>query len=68
MPHEVSHVALGVQGKKALLVMTVLMNAKFDPETIMPIYLPPNKMFRDTNRNAVAVGMGITAERYSWSL
>ena len=48
--------------------MTVLMNAKFDPETIMPICLPPHEMFRDTNRNAVAVGMGITAERYSWSL
>ena len=36
---------------------------KFDPETILPICLPPSIHFKDTNRLAVSVGMGITGER-----
>ena len=43
--------------------MNVLNGIKFDPKKIMPICLPPNKMFQDNRRRAVAVGMGISAER-----
>ena len=43
--------------------MNVLNSTRFSPKTIMPICLPWNMMFRDTRQQAVAVGMGITAER-----
>ena len=43
--------------------MNVLNSTKFDTKTIMPICLPTSRMFRDTDRPAVAVGMGISAER-----
>ena len=43
--------------------MNVLNSTKFSPKTIMPICLPPHKMFRDTNRHAIAIGMGIIAEK-----
>ena len=32
---------------------------KFDPESVMPICLPPNDKFNDTGREATAVGVGI---------
>ena len=37
--------------------MNVLNSTTFNPDTIMPICLPPSVMFQDTNRHAVAVGM-----------
>ena len=43
--------------------LTVLHNRTFALDTIMPVCLPPNKLFRDTNRQAIAVGMGISGER-----
>ena len=43
--------------------MTVLQGAKFSAQTIMPICLPSSTKFKDTDRSAIAVGMGISAER-----
>ena len=43
--------------------LTVLQNHTFTPDKIMPVCLPPNKFFRDTNRQAIAVGMGISGQR-----
>ena len=43
--------------------MNVLNSTKFDSKKIMPICLPTSRMFQDTDRQAVAVGMGISAQR-----
>ena len=43
--------------------MTILPGGpSFSMDSIMPICLPPNKDFKDTGVEAVAVGLGITAE------
>ena len=41
--------------------MTLMPNGNFSNETVMPICLPSNKHFKDTNRHATAVGKGVTA-------
>ena len=41
----------------------VLQGTKFNTASIMPICLPPDKDFPDTNRQAIAVGLGIVGER-----
>ena len=41
----------------------VLNSPGFDRKTIMPICLPPNSDFKDTNRAGTAVGMGIKGEK-----
>lgn len=41
----------------------VLNSPGFDRKTIMPICLPPNADFKDTNRAGTAVGMGIKGEK-----
>ena len=43
--------------------MNVLNGLEFQAEKIMPICLPQSEMFQDTERQATAVGMGITAEK-----
>lgn len=43
--------------------LTLLNNRLFSKDSVMPICLPPNDKFRDTDRAAVAVGVGVTAER-----
>ena len=41
--------------------LTLLHGNKFNKTSVMPICLPHNKNFRDTDRFAVSVGMGITS-------
>ena len=41
--------------------MSVMKANKFHSNMIMPICLPPTKKFPDTDRQATAVGMGITS-------
>ena len=43
--------------------LTVMRGNRFRPREIMPICLPTSRSFKDTNRPATAVGMGITAEK-----
>ena len=43
--------------------MTVLKDSTFDPKTVMPICLPPSDKFRDTDKTATSVGMGISKQR-----
>ena len=43
--------------------MGVLDEKRFSMNSIMPICLPQNKYFKDNNRQGVAVGMGIEAEK-----
>ena len=43
--------------------MSVTDDNRFSNTTIMPICLPSSDQFPDTNRQATAVGMGITSER-----
>ena len=43
--------------------MSVLEKNRFSSESIMPICLPSSDQFRDTNRPATAVGMGMRSER-----
>ena len=45
--------------------MNVLNSTEFIPDKIMPICLPPNKDFKDTERRAVAVGMGMSGVQRS---
>ena len=40
--------------------MTFLHGNKFDPSTVMPICLPSSQDFNDTERQATAVGMGVS--------
>ena len=48
--------------------MTVLAaGPRFDPETIMPICLPPNSKFKDTSRLGYAAGLGIVGEGGEYS-
>ena len=42
--------------------LTVMRGNRFRPGEIMPICLPSSRSFQDTNKQATAVGMGITAE------
>ena len=39
----------------------VLKNGKFSQDTIMPICLPKNEKFKDTDREGITVGFGATA-------
>ena len=43
--------------------MTVLEGAKFNKETIMPICLPTSTMCKDTDKTAIAVGLGLNSEQ-----
>ena len=49
--------------RPSFLGMTATVNNRFSKETIMPICLPSSDQFKDTNRRATAVGMGIKSER-----
>ena len=42
--------------------LTYLDNNKFHPKTVMPICLPTSEDFEDTNKQVMAVGMGITRD------
>ena len=43
--------------------MGVLEGTRFNKETIMPNCLPTSTMFKDTDKTAVAVGLGISGEK-----
>ena len=42
----------------------VLMDARFNKNSIMPICLPPNKNFKDYDRQGIVVGLGVIADGF----
>ena len=43
--------------------LTYLNQNKFAPQTVMPICLPTSEDFQDTNKQVMAVGLGITRDQ-----